>query len=154
MDKLPVRKTLNHQIPAWIKNPQTHPAFFITICCQKRGTNQLANDSIWPTILESIEDRQAKQIWFCTLFLAMPDHIHGIFRFDGDKSMTLAIRGWKRWITSKCQIEWQRGYFDHRLRTHESGEQKRHYILQNPIRAGLTENPADWKYKYDLRDPG
>jgi REP element-mobilizing transposase RayT len=127
-----------------------HPAFFITICCKKRGVNQLANPTVWKTMLEAILKRQEEELWICTLFMAMPDHIHAVIRFEGETRMPAAIRSWKRWIATRCGIEWQRGFFDHRLRSQESAAQKRTYILDNPVRAGLVEKPEDWEYIWDM----
>ena len=58
------------------------------------------------------------------------------------------IRHYKR-ITEKLGgIEWQRNFFDHRLRHDESLTEKFAYIYQNPIRAGLVQNEADWPYRF------
>jgi hypothetical protein len=40
----------------------------------------------------------------------------------------------------------QEGFFDHRIRSNESAEEKRQYILMNPVRAGLVARPEDWPY--------
>ena len=69
-------------------------------------------------------------------------------RFEGEQRMPKVIRAWKRWIAQSEGIIWQRGFFDHRLRTEDSAIQKRNYILQNPVRAGLVTNTSDWKYIY------
>ena len=41
---------------------------------------------------------------------------------------------------------WQKGFFDHLLRSEESYDEKREYVLNNPIRAGLVQKPDDWDY--------
>jgi hypothetical protein len=42
-------------------------------------------------------------------------------------------------ITAKIAgIQWQRNFFDHRLRHNESKAEKYDYICQNPVRAGLA----------------
>ena len=78
----------------------------------------------------------------------MPDHIHAIMRFEGEQRMPNVIRAWKRWTAQQEGIIWQRGFFDHRLRTEDSSTEKRDYILQNPVRAGLIADISDWKYVY------
>jgi len=150
MDDLPRRRYLKHQVPSWVFDGNVHPAFFITICCAKRGTNQLAIPAVWDNMLESIRNRQERGIWICTLFVAMPDHVHAVMRFQEETRMSPAIRDWKRWIARTADINWQRGFFDHRLRSPESAAQKRHYILNNPVRAGLVEKPEDWKFVWDM----
>ena len=145
------RKVLPHEVPHWVDTDSEHPTFFITVCCQQRHKNQLAVDSIWKEMLETIENREERGLWVCPLFLAMPDHVHAIMRFEGEKRMKLVMRQWKRWIASELGIDWQRDFFDHRLRTESSAIEKRNYILQNPVRGGLVERPEDWKYVRDVR---
>ena len=141
MDELPQRKWLRHKIPSQV--PDLDPVFFLTICCQKRGPNQLSNPSIWPSLLETITRRNESKTWHYSLFLAMPDHIHGIFRFAGQKPMKEIIADWKRWTPRQLGIEWQKGFFDHRLRDESNALAKRAYILNNLVRANLIDTTAD-----------
>jgi hypothetical protein len=49
-------------------------------------------------------------------------------------------------------VIWQQGYFDHRLREDELGQQlsaKLNYIRQNPVAAGLCAQPGDWPWIID-----
>lgn len=144
---LPQRKWLRHDIPDTINDP--FPVFFLTICCQQRHTNQLATEAVWLDLLDTILTRNASGLWRSTLFLTMPDHIHGIFRFEGAKPMKQVITDWKRWTSRQLGITWQKGFFDHRLRSEGSATEKRLYILQNPVRANLVEHPNDWPFVYD-----
>jgi REP element-mobilizing transposase RayT len=41
---------------------------------------------------------------------------------------------------------WQRGFFDHLLRSEESYSQKWDYVRENPVRAGLVQHFSDWPY--------
>jgi hypothetical protein len=41
---------------------------------------------------------------------------------------------------------WQRGFFDHLLRSEESYAQKWDYVRGNPVRAQLVEKVEDWPY--------
>jgi len=41
---------------------------------------------------------------------------------------------------------WQRGFFDHLLRGHESRSEKWDYIRQNPVRAGLCDAAESWPF--------
>jgi hypothetical protein len=45
-------------------------------------------------------------------------------------------------------VEWQRNFFDHRLRHDESLAEKFAYICQNPVRAGLIRNARGWPYVF------
>ena len=63
--------------------------------------------------------------------------------------MERTVANWKRWLTREAGIQWQAGFFDHRLRVAESFEEKVHYIRMNPVRAGLASNPETWPYLWD-----
>jgi hypothetical protein len=43
---------------------------------------------------------------------------------------------------------WQEGCFDRLLRSDESLSEKWEYLRQNPVRAGLVNDPEDWPYQY------
>ncbi|HEY2681003.1 MAG TPA: hypothetical protein VGI59_06740 [Candidatus Udaeobacter sp.] len=44
---------------------------------------------------------------------------------------------------------WQRGIFDHVLRSDESYAEKWNYVRANPVRAGLVNDP-DWPYAGEI----
>ncbi|MGD9420009.1 MAG: transposase [Verrucomicrobiota bacterium JB025] len=124
----------------------TQEAFFITINCVPRGTNQLAYNPIWKAILETIEFREQRGEWKWRLLLAMPDHLHGIVTFPNSFHMKTSVAAWKRWLAKTQPIHWQRDFFDHRLRDLDSAIEKANYIRLNPVRAGLVAQPEDWPY--------
>jgi len=79
----------------------------------------------------------------------MPDHLHALLSFPPNESMSSVISDWKRLHACKHQVAWQEGYFDHRLRDDERGEQlsrKIDYIRRNPVAAGLCADIADWPW--------
>src|SRR5437016_11349863 len=60
--------------------------------------------------------------------------------------MKQIMSDWKRFLATKLKIEWQRDFFDQRLRKGESYRQKADYILANPIRAGFITVSEGWPY--------
>ena len=146
----PSRKHLPHEIPNWI-NP-TQEAFFITINCKLRGTNQLANHETWEAILQSIQFREERGDWKWRILLAMPDHLHGVVTFPIQFQMKQSVASWKRWLATQHGICWQDGFFDHRLRSEESAIEKANYIRLNPVRAGLVAEPSQWPYIRDWKN--
>jgi len=57
------------------------------------------------------------------------------------------LSNWKRFHARNNGVVWQEGYFDHRLRDDERGEQlslKIDYIRKNPLAAGLCTDIIDW----------
>jgi putative transposase len=45
---------------------------------------------------------------------------------------------------------WQKGFFDHVLRSGESYQQKWNYLRKNPVRAGLVEDCLLWSYAGEI----
>ena len=143
----PSRKHLPHQIPLWVD--PTKETYFITINCQKRGSNQLARPDIAGPLFETVRHRQEKFLWWPYLFLLMPDHLHALLSFPpSDKPLRLVISKWKEWTAKQLPIAWQDDFFEHRLRREESRRQKADYILANPVRAGLVSRSEDWPFVY------
>jgi putative transposase len=145
-ETLPKREWLRHAVPASISD--RNPVFFITVCCRDRGRNLLARQTVWDCMLEAVELRNQNGSWECPLFLAMPDHVHGIISLDRAEDLTRIVASWKRWIAVKADVVWQKGFFDHRLRSSLAAREKSAYILQNPVREGLVPKAEDWPYRF------
>jgi hypothetical protein len=60
--------------------------------------------------------------------------------------MTTTIKNWKKFVAGKYGVDWQRDFFDHRLRDHYELEEKTGYILMNPVRRGLCVRAEDWAW--------
>ena len=136
---------LHHDVPHWV---ESEALFHIRIAVDKEQT-PITSTAIAQALLDSARLYESKQRWYITLFLLMPDHIHALLSFVSDQTMSRIIGDWKRFQSRKHRIIWQEGYFDHRLRDDERGEQlsaKINYIRQNPVAAGLCVNAADWPW--------
>lgn len=139
----PQREHLPHDVPLWV-DPQKE-IYFLTINCLKRGPAQLTKPTVAKALLESIMFRQRLGLWFVHLFLIMPDHVHGLFSFPPSKRTSQGVVGdWKRWTSRQFGVEWQRDFFEHRLRHDESARDKADYILANPVRIGVVAKPEAW----------
>jgi hypothetical protein len=75
-----------------------------------------------------------KLLWHCRLCLLMPDHLHAILALPREPGMTTVIKNWKKYVAGKHGVDWQRDFFDHRLRDHHEVDEKTNYILMNPVR--------------------
>ena len=76
----------------------------------------------------------------------MPDHVHGLMCFPPQVGMLKTLSDWKHFTARQFGIVWQRGFFDHRLRSDEAYVEKAHYIRMNPVRAGLVTKPEEWPH--------
>jgi putative transposase len=136
---------MSHDVPDWVAD---NPVFFITVNCAVRGKNQLAFPMVARAVEESCVHRQDVGQWWVHYLLLMPDHVHGIFSFQPDLSMKRLIFDWKRYLSRNHGIQWQRDFFDHRLRRDESIDSSWQYIHDNPVRAGLVDSPEKWPYQW------
>jgi putative transposase len=143
------RRALPHDPPHFIGTADA--IFFITICCQAKGTNQLCYSKIATILLDAARFYYERHYWGLLVFLVMPDHLHMLATFGPDRGMRRVIANWKRYTANRAAIHWQRDFFDHRLRSDESFDEKAAYILQNPVRAGLVIRAEDWPYQLQLR---
>ena len=146
---LPVRKKIPHTVPQWVLDGSW---FFITIKCIPPGRNQLCQAGVGEGILAAMAHNHEKLVWHCRLCLLMPDHLHANIAFPREPGMATTIRNWKKFTTIKHGIEWQRDFFDHRLRDQHELEEKTSYILMNPVRKGLCERMEDWIWVYRPAD--
>lgn len=137
------RKLLPHNVPAWV---DSGAIYFITICTCPRGINQLCYSALADRIWASVLHRQEIKQWLIHLFLLMPDHLHALMSFSHDPGMKISIASWKRYLSRREHISWQRDFFDHRLRTNENLIAKANYIRENPVRSGLIKTGKTWLY--------
>src|SRR5438876_9129306 len=144
---LPIRKRLPHEAPLWVDPNKTD--YFITICCLERGKNQLAHNGVAHELIATIKHRNATGFWFVHVAMIMPDHVHLLVAFPvSEKRMQTIVSKWKEWTAKSLNIDWQRDFFEHRLRKEESRREKADYILANPVRAGLVARTEDWPYVF------
>ena len=123
---------LHHDVPHWV---EPNSLFHIRIRLDRdKQQTPLTDALLATTLLKSAELYASRFRWHIALFLLMPDHVHALLAFKRDESMSRVIGDWKHFHSRKNRIEWQEGFFDHRLRDDERGEQlqaKVNYIRQN-----------------------
>ena len=137
------RKSLGHVPPSWVESGRL---FFVTVCCERRSENQLCVSARGQALLDTVRCYHAQQRWFARLFLLMPDHLHALLAFPQEEEMSEVIRNWKSYTARKLGVQWQRNYFDRRVRRDESWELKAEYIRQNPVRGRLIADAARWPF--------
>ncbi len=90
-------------------------------------------------------------------YVLMPDHIH-LFAGIAPNLVTVSdgVRYLKKMLSKVIQQKglspphWQKGFFDHVLRSSESYSGKWEYVVQNPVRAGLVLSPEEWPYQGEI----
>jgi len=90
----------------------------------------------------------------------MPDHLHALLeaRFEGSDFRAF-VKRFKQTTgfahrQATGQSLWQHGYHERVLRNDEASEAVVRYILENPVRAGLTKDIGEYPFAgsgtYDL----
>jgi putative transposase len=127
------------------------PVYFITACTEKRR-HLLANDDVHEVFRR-----------FCILardrgvlvgrYVLMPDHLHLFVCIPpGAVGLSMWMKSLKNTMSKHWRehgIEaphWQKGFFDHLIRSGESHAEKWKYVRENPVRAGLVGKAEDWLY--------
>jgi REP element-mobilizing transposase RayT len=93
-------------------------------------------------------------------YCVMPDHVHALLEARAERSDFKAMMKRFKQMTGFAYKKqtgrqlWQPGYHERVLRDDEASEAVARYILENPVRAGLTrelgEYPYAWSDVYDL----
>ncbi len=141
---LPNRQRLHHDVPHWVADGSP---FFITVNCAERGREQLTLPETAAGLLDAARFYHDQHKWHLTLMLLMPDHFHAILSFPRTAAMADLFKHWKRYTARTLGIEWQDGFFDHRLRNDQEENAKHHYIRHNPVRQNLCATPDDWPHQ-------
>ena len=145
MITLPVRKTLPHDVPAWVADGAI---FFVTINALPRGENVLASTVSATSVWDAFRFRHDLGEWYLWLLVVMPDHVHALISFPPESSMRRLMANTKHFLAKETGVVWQHGFFDPRLRREESLQDKWRYIRENPVRKGLVDAADKWPYAW------
>ena len=134
----------------------SHPVYFITTCTRERKPI-LSSPQATDVLLREWQLAKARHGWLIGRYVIMPDHVH----FFCAEQTAGALRPlpqfmnkWKEWtakgICADLKVTaplWQRGFFDHLLRSEESYAEKWAYVRDNPVRAGLVNAWQAWPWQ-------
>ena len=137
------RKRLPHEVPNWVADGSR---YFLTLCCRHRSVDSLCSGGKGEAILEHIRYHERIKRWEVLLAVIMPDHLHLIVVFGHDTAIQRQVSSWKSWLSKTLRVEWQSGFFEHRLRNDAEFTEKYGYVLENPVKEGLVRDWKDWPY--------
>jgi REP element-mobilizing transposase RayT len=143
---LPQRKRLPHELPWWVAQGARH---FITINAAHRDRAPFAAPSVAEALLSNLLAYESSGRWQLWIGVVMPDHLHFIATFDLKGGLAASIRAWKAYQARTLAVEFQSGFFEHRLRNEAEFVEKADYIRQNPVRRGLVSDAREWPYRID-----
>ena len=72
--------------------------------------------------------------------------MHGIFSFSAKDGIDKSISTLKKYLARNYRINFQDGFFEHRIRNDEHLKQIEDYILNNPVRKELIDFHEQWKF--------
>jgi len=134
-----------HVPPDWVDPAAT---YFLTINCQERGRPQLTTGDTPRLLLDSVSFYHERNRWYPEILLLMPDHLHALVSFSWDKGQGIkrVVADWKRYAARTFGIQWQRDFFEHRIRNEADHQEKWAYIRENPVRKGLIHQYDQWPH--------
>jgi putative transposase len=131
------------------------PVYFITICTYDRK-RLLDNDRVHGAFQGFAQEAMSRGV-FAGNYVLMPDHLHLFVVFSSEAmAVSLWIKSLKNSLSKALRKEgvasphWQKGFFDHVLRSEESYAEKWDYVARNPVRAGLVKFPVDWPFRGEI----
>jgi len=121
----------------------------VTLCVQDR--KRIFHDhALVKTLLPLIEKTCAAHSFLAYAYCFMPDHLHLILVGESVSSelapMVRAFKGAAATVARKSGVSnlWQKGYYDHVLRSGKSLDEAAWYVFLNPVRAGLAKTVHEW----------
>lgn len=98
-------------------------------------------------VIQSLRSEQRHDRADTLCFCIMPDHVHWLMTLrQGDLSN--CVRNVKRLSQrlSPQKIQWQVGYFDHRIRDEIALQNVARYIVANPLRAQMVKTVRNYPH--------
>lgn len=131
----------DHRVPTLV---------FLNLCTAHRRP-WLADPQVHQTLVKIWESATH---WEVGPYVLMPDHLH-LFAWPGVRSATFDrwVQYWKSMFSKTVKergMRWQAGCFHHRIRSWEGAEEKRRYMIMNPVRAGLVTKPEEWPFQGEI----
>ncbi len=132
-----------------------HPVYFITACTNRRR-RLLDQEGVHAAFIAFSETAASLGV-FVGRYVLMPDHLHCFAAFrPGGPGLSRWVQSLKVKLAEGLRLRghagpyWQKGFFDHVLRSADSYAEKWKYVRENPMRAGLVEHVEDWPYQGEI----
>jgi REP element-mobilizing transposase RayT len=132
-----------------------NPLYFVTFCTDSRK-ELLACEPVHEAFRGFCIAAMDRQV-FVGRYILMPDHVHLFVRVPPpSQSLSKWIKSLKNTLSAVLRHlgsrapHWQKGFFDHVLRSRESDSQKWRYIVENSMRKQLAAALDDWPYQGEI----
>ena len=133
---------------------QAFPIYFVTACTFNRKA-VLATREVHEVFLEFARAGEAHGA-YVGAYVIMPDHLHLFVALEQNRRLSNWMKSLRNTLSKSLRSvgipapHWQKGFFDHVLRSDESYSQKWEYVRDNPTRAGLAKSWEEWPYRGEI----
>ena len=134
--------------------------YAITKCC---GSNyrRIIADPYTPdaskesaqVIIDSLQWMHREGRARCYGYVIMPDHLHAMLQLGNEMSLSDVLRTFSSFTTHVINKQnrwsgafWQKGFYDHGMRTNESYDRHLEYFAENPARKGYVSCIEQWPF--------
>jgi putative transposase len=128
--------------------------YFVT-CCTHSRLALLANADLHAVFLRFGQEARTRKI-FVGRYVIMPDHIHFFVTLPDEFDLSMWMKSLKNSLSKTLRLaghpspHWQKGFFDHVVRSEQSYEVKWIYVYENPVRKGLVTDAALWPFQGEV----
>src|ERR1700722_9082887 len=126
---------------------QSTRTFFVTSTTAGRRA-LLQSDRMAQLLVDVLEENRRKRRFLLHEFVIMPNHFHLLLTPAAEIPLEKALQFIKGGFSYRAKREihfgfeiWQASFVNHRIRDAEDYKHHHTYILENPVRAGLSERP-------------
>ena len=119
----------------------------------RTGSGDLTQDEMARTTADTMEDSAADRDCSLIAWCVMPDHVHMLVcATDAGGDVQSFIELFKRRSARRLSKlgmvtpVWQKRYWDRHIRSGEDLDNVIEYLLMNPVREGLCDQPEDWPH--------
>ena len=129
--------------------------YSLTFCTAHRR-HIFKESAVIDEAIDEISRAAASHQFAVIAYCFMRDHLHLLVEATSDSSDLVAFahqikqRTAYRYRRRQDQPLWQKGYYEHVLRDDEAMLAVARYILANPVRAGLVQEPRDYPFSGSL----
>ena len=127
-----------------------------------KGACHLRNDAIGALVRDALKHFDQER-YTLIAWCVMPNHVHVLIETKPGHPLSEVIQTWKSFTAKEANKHlnrkgafWMPDYFDRYIRDEQHYRAAIEYIVQNPVKAGLVDEPAQWPWAgvIDMLDCG
>lgn len=131
----------------------------VTTACHRRRT-LLGTDAAARIMIDEFLAREYEACCVSLAYVVMPDHVHWMMQLLPGHDLSRVVATTKGRASLRINRLngtrgrfWQPNFYDHAVRREEDLENLAHYLIMNPVRAGLVEQADKYRYWWSTWHP-